>query len=62
MFNFFPLFSCTLLIVVVGLLILGRLMQQRRVPKPGIKPVPPALGARSLNHWITREVPPISFY
>ena len=23
----------------------------------GIKPVPPTLGVRSLNHWITREVP-----
>ena len=27
------------------------------VPWPGIKPRPPALGARSLNHWTTREVP-----
>ena len=27
------------------------------VPRPGIKPVPPALGARSLNHWTAREVP-----
>ena len=27
------------------------------VPWPGIKPGPPALGARSLNHWTTREVP-----
>ena len=24
---------------------------------PGIEPRPPALGARSLNHWGTREVP-----
>ena len=24
---------------------------------PGIKPRTPALGARSINHWITREVP-----
>lgn len=23
----------------------------------GIEPVPPTLGVRSLNHWITREVP-----
>ena len=23
----------------------------------GIKPVPPTLGVRSPNHWITREVP-----
>ena len=27
------------------------------VPQPGIKPVPCAVEAWSLNHWITREVP-----
>ena len=27
------------------------------VPRPGIKPWPPALGVRSLNHCATREVP-----
>ena len=27
------------------------------VPQPGIKPGPPALGAESLSHWTTREVP-----
>ena len=27
------------------------------VPQPGIEPVPPAVEARSLNHWTTREVP-----
>lgn len=27
------------------------------VPPPGIKPVPPTLETRSLNHWTTREVP-----
>ena len=27
------------------------------VPQPGIKPVPPSLGAQSFNHWTTREVP-----
>ena len=26
------------------------------VPQPGIKPVFPALGAHSLNHWTAREV------
>ena len=26
-------------------------------PRPGIKPMPPALGAQSLNHWTAREVP-----
>ena len=32
------------------------------VPQPGIKPVPPAVEARSLNHWTTREVPASSFF
>ena len=27
------------------------------VPWPGIKPMPPVLGARSLNHWTIREAP-----
>ena len=27
------------------------------VPQPGIEPRMPALGAQSLTHWITREVP-----
>ena len=27
------------------------------VPQPGIKPAPPAVGARSLNHRTTKEVP-----
>ena len=31
------------------------------VPRPGIEPVPPALGAWSLNHWAAREVPVCSF-
>ena len=26
------------------------------VPWPGIEPRPPALGARSLSHWITRDI------
>ena len=29
------------------------------VPQPGIKPGPPALGAQSLSHWTTTEVPDI---
>ena len=29
------------------------------VPQPGIKPVPLAMEAQSLNHWTTREVPEI---
>ena len=27
------------------------------VPRPGIKPRPPALGAQILSLWITRKVP-----
>ena len=27
------------------------------VPRPGIEPRPPALGAQNLSHWITKEVP-----
>ena len=30
------------------------------VLQPGIKPVPPAMEARSLNHWTAREVPILS--
>ena len=26
------------------------------IPRPGIEPRPPALGARSLTYWTTREV------
>ena len=32
------------------------------VPSSGIKTWPPALGARSLNHWITTGSPPSSFF
>ena len=31
------------------------------VPEPGIEPMPLALGAYSLNHWATREVPGLLF-
>ena len=32
------------------------------VPQPGIEPQPPALGARSLTHWATREFSPLLFF
>ena len=32
------------------------------VPWPGIEPMPPAVEARSLNHWTTRAVPRIMFW
>ena len=31
------------------------------VPWPGIEPQPPVLGAWSLSHWTTREVPPCKY-
>ena len=31
------------------------------VPQPGVKPVSPAVKAKILNHWATREVPEVSF-
>ena len=31
------------------------------VPQPGIEPQPPALGARRLSHWTTREVPTVYY-
>ena len=30
-------------------------------PRPGIEPVSPSMEARSLNHWIAREVPKTQF-
>ena len=32
------------------------------VPWPGIEPRPSALGAWSLSHWITREVPSLNLF
>ena len=32
------------------------------VPMLGIKPAPPVMKARSLNHWSAREVPRDDFY
>ena len=46
---YFFFFSCT---VVCGIL----------VPWPGIRPVPPALEAWSLNHWTAREVPVYMYF
>ena len=31
------------------------------VPWPGMEPGPPALGAQSLSHWTTREVPSVAY-
>ena len=32
------------------------------VPSPGMEPRPPALGARSLSNWTTKEIPAFCFY
>ena len=32
------------------------------VPRPGIEPAPPAVEARSLNHWTAREVPNLNYF
>ena len=48
-FNFFYFWSCYM---ACGIL----------VPHSGIKPVPPALEAWSLNHWITRKAPNLWYF
>ena len=32
------------------------------VPRTGIEPAPPAVEARSLNHWTAREVPGVPLF
>ena len=32
------------------------------VPRPRIKPTPPAVEVQSLNHWTTREVPNVLLF
>ena len=54
-------------VLVVALVIFSCNMQTLHwgvrdlVPWPGMKPGPPALGAQSLSHWTTREVPQRAF-
>ena len=38
------------------------LHHQGSPPLPGIEPVPPAVRARSLNHWTAREIPIYTFF
>ena len=47
------------LVVARKLLVAARVWDL--VPGPGIEPRPPALGAQSLNHCATREVPGFLF-
>ena len=51
--------ACRLLVVACELLVAACMWDL--VPQPGIEPGSPALGARSLTHWTTREVPRTSF-
>ena len=44
------------------LFIYGHTLCEILIPRPGIKPVPPALGAWSLNHWTARKVPSLLQY
>ena len=37
--------------------IFGHTMRHAGSPRPGIKPVPPAVEAWCLNHWTAREIP-----
>ena len=45
---------CWVLIATCGIFSCG---MQDLVPQPGIEPGSPTLGAQSLSHWATREVP-----
>ena len=49
--------ACVLLVAACELLVAACMWDL--VPGPGIKPGCPALGAWSLTHWTTREVPRI---
>ena len=43
LFFFFFFFGCTI--------------QHAELPQPGTEPMAPAVEARSLNHWMAKEVP-----
>ena len=50
-------FSICPFVLVLVWFWLHRVARGILVPQPGMEPASPALGARSLNHWTTREVP-----
>ena len=53
--------SCSMwdiLVAACGLLVVA--CMRDLVPRPGIERSPPALGAQSLTHWTTTEVPTLS--
>ena len=49
------IFIVACLVVACGLLVAACMWDL--VPRTGIKPGPPALGAQRLTHWTTRDVP-----
>ena len=49
-----PGLSCGIFLAVCKLLVVACIWDL--VPRPGIEPGPPALGAQNLTHWATREV------
>ena len=51
--------ACRLLVVACRLLVAACMWDL--VPRPEIEPRPPALGAWSLSHWTTREVPQVYY-
>ena len=51
-----PLFFCCCCFIFIFRLSYGT--RGILVPLPGMEPMSPALEARSLNHWTTRQVPP----
>ena len=54
---------CVLFLIIVYLAVLSLSCGMRDlVLRSGIKPSPTALGALSLSHWPTREVPNHSLY
>ena len=55
--------ACGIFLATCGIFNCGMwTLMQDLVPWPGIEPWPPALGAQSLSHWITREVPIYLFF
>ena len=51
------LYTCNFFLFLPFFFFSGHSMRHGDLPQPGIKPMPPAVEAWSLNHWTTREVP-----
>ena len=58
--NIYLFWLCRVLVVAHGIFVVACLVAAcvwDLVPWPGVEPGPPALGAQSVTHWTTREVP-----